>query len=336
MGVIGWDIGGVHVKAARVAAGAVRASVLRAFSIERDFEALPALLRTLAADVGAAPEDRHAVTMTAELSQRFRTKAQGVDAILDAHAAAFPGAATAVLDTAGEFVTPAEARYAPLGAAASNWVATALVVGRALPDCLLLDMGSTTTDVIPVEGGAVVAAGRTDPDRLASGELVYTGAIRTPIEAVVAAVPWRDGLAPVSAEGFATMGDAHLWLGTLAPDHWTVPTADGRPATREFARERLARVVCADRTMLDDAALDRIATHAAAAQRAALAGAIARVRARHPGLRIAAVAGIGARIVEAAAAECGLATRQLDAVLPDAAHLAPAAAVALLLESAGG
>jgi probable H4MPT-linked C1 transfer pathway protein len=333
VGVIGWDIGGVHVKAARVVEGRVVRSALRAFSIERDLEALPAVLRALAHDLGAGWRDRHAITMTAELSQRFRTKGEGVDAILDAHESAFPDAGSAVLDTAGNFITPAEARYAPLDAAASNWLATALVVGRRHPDCLLLDMGSTTTDVIPIVHGAVPAVGRTDPDRLASGELVYTGAIRTPVEAVVTAVPWKDGTASVSAEHFATTGDVHVWLGALDPAAIAVPTADGRPATRPFAGERLARVVCADPSMVGEAGLTRIAEHVAAAQRGQLARAAARVAARHPGLRTAVVTGVGDAIAAAALRQAGLEPRLLRDDWDDVTNLAPAAAVALLLEA---
>ena len=96
------------------------------------------------------------------------------------------------------------------------------------------------------------AEGNTDPDRLLSGELVYTGALRTPVEAVATRVPLRNGTAGVSAEAFALMGDVYVWLGRLSPRNYTSPTPDGRPATREYAGERLARAVCADREMLDE------------------------------------------------------------------------------------
>ncbi|MCU0620654.1 MAG: hypothetical protein MUC69_04030 [Gemmatimonadales bacterium] len=334
MAVIGWDIGGVHVKVARVANGAVLATTLAPCSIERDLETLPEVLRRLAHVVGATARDRHAITMTAELSQRFRTKGEGVGAILDAHRHAFPDATSAVLDTAGRLVDTDAARARPLAVAASNWVATATLAARAVPDALLLDMGSTTTDIIPLVAGRVAAAGRTDPDRLASGELVYTGALRTPIEAIVRAVPWRDGFARVSAEGFATTGDVHLWLGTLPEAACTVPTADGRPATRTFAAERLARVACADRTMVTDADLDRIALAVDAAQQAQLTEALGAVRARHPGLSRALVTGIGDAIAARAARASGWSATPLREAWGNAADVAPAAAAGLLLESA--
>lgn len=336
MAVIGWDVGGVHVKAARAAAGRVLASALAPCAIEHALDALPGVLRELAAAVGGRPGDRHALTMTAELSQRFRTKGEGVSAILAAHATAFPGAVAAVLDTDGRFRTPDDARAHPLAVAASNWMATAAVVARVAPDVMLLDMGSTTTDVLPIVGGRVAVAGRSDPDRLASGELVYTGAVRTPVEALVEAVPWRDGVARVSAEGFATIGDVHLWRGALAQEAYAVPTADGRPATRAFAGERLARVVCADRTMATDADIDRIAAAVDAAQQARLVAALATVRARHPHLSRVLVTGIGDAIAARAAAGAGCTVTALRDAWGDAADLAPAAAVAILLELTHG
>ena len=164
-------------------------------------------------------------------------------------------------------------------------MATATLVAGFVPDGILVDIGTTSTDIIPLEGGRVAARGRTDPARLLSGELVYTGAVRTPAEALLREVPLWGGRAGVSAEGFATIGDAHVWLGGSHPADYTAPTADGRPATREFAGERLARVVCGDREMLDEAAIDGIARALAEAQVELVADGIRRVRARFPAAR---------------------------------------------------
>jgi len=280
MSSIGWDIGDGNVKVARVAAdGAVQAMMVP-FSIEHDGDRLAEVLERLGRDIGAAGS-RHAVTMTAELSQRFRSKAEGVAFVLDALERAFPGAPFHPLDTAGRFRSPAEARSRPIEVAASNWVATAMIVAEEHPDVILLDMGSTTTDVIPISSGKIQAVGRTDPNRLASGELVYSGALRTPVEALVRRVPWRGGTALVSADDFAHTADVHLWLGSLPPDAFR-DAANGRPLTRDDAGVRLARVVFADRSMADDAGITAIATHVAEAQVDAIATAINQVRARHP------------------------------------------------------
>ena len=331
MSSIGWDIGGVNVKVARVAGDQVSQALTESFSIEHDADRLSSVLERLGRDIGAKGCG-HAVTMTAELSQRFRSKAEGVGFVLDALAGAFPGASMRVLDTAGLFRTPAEARAHPIEVSASNWTATAMVVAAEHPDVILLDMGSTTTDIIPIESGRVRALGRTDPDRLATGELVYSGALRTPVEALVRAVPWRDGMALVSADGFAHTGDVHRWLGTL-----TGPTRD-EPGTardsRDHAGERLARVVCADRTMIDDHGITTIAAHVAEAQVASIATAVGRVLARHPRLTRAAVFGLGRPIAERAARAAGLEVIPMDGRWSDdASRAAPAVAVARLLEA---
>jgi probable H4MPT-linked C1 transfer pathway protein len=331
--VIGWDIGGMNTKVGRVRRGTVLAARSRPFELQRAPDALSALLAELASEVGAGPDDHHAVTMTAELSQMFRLKRDGVAFVLDAVRCAFGPGRVSVYSVDGCFLSADEARRAPLAVAAANWSATARLVAATSRDVILLDTGTTTTDIIPILDGKELALGRADPTRLASGELVYTGALRTPAEAIASHVPFRGALAGVSAEGFALAGDVHLWRGDLAPADYTVPTPDGRPATREFAGERLARVVCADREMLDDAGVSMIADALADAQVARVADAVRRVTQRHPTLRRAVVTGLGSFIGAAAARRVGLEVVPLAVTLgEDAARSAPAAAVALLYE----
>lgn len=336
---IGWDIGGVNTKIARAVGPSVAAARIRPFEIQRDPAALPATLVALAEEVGAQLTDTHAVTMTAELSQAFRTKREGVAAILDALRVAFPDATVQVYSTRGTFLSVDEARADPLAVAAANWMATATLLARKVASALLIDVGSTTTDIIPIAKNAVAAKGRTDSERLRSGELLYMGAVRTPVEAIVQAVPLDGAMAGVSAEGFAILGDVHLWRDTLAPNAYTARTPDGRPATREFAFERLARVVCGDRETLDARAVTRIADAIAEAQLLRTTEAIDRVRFRHPELRQAIVAGIGAFIAAEAAVRADLTVRTLADVmkgmLDDAAAAAAAAASVALLATSG-
>jgi probable H4MPT-linked C1 transfer pathway protein len=336
--VIGWDVGGVNTKVAHVDGSRIVSVRGRPFELQRAPDTLVSLLRDMASEV-ACPADSsavaHAVTMTAELSQMFRTKRDGVAFVIDAFQSAFPFSDIRVFTVDGRFLVPADARAEPLSVAAANWSATAHLVALDHPDALLIDTGTTTTDIIPISGGLVVARGRTDPERLASGELVYTGALRTPAEAIASEIPLRGETIAVSAEGFALAGDAHLWRGDLDPADYTVATPDGRPTTREFAGERLARVVCADREMLDEAAICEIAGALAGAQVNRIASAIRRVIARHPALDTAVVTGLGAFLGEAAARAAGLNVVPLASELGDAAaQFAPAAAVALLFDRA--
>jgi (4-(4-[2-(gamma-L-glutamylamino)ethyl]phenoxymethyl)furan-2-yl)methanamine synthase len=334
--VIGWDIGGVNLKAARLPSGAgprSPQSLCHHFEVQYALSSLTPTLQALARQLAAADDDRHAITMTAELSQAFRRKREGVAWVLDGLESAFDGQGLQVYTVEGEFVSPDEARRRPLSVAASNWAATAHWIAGRYPAAILIDVGSTTTDIIPIVDRKVAATGRTDPERLASGELVYTGALRTPVEAIVHHVPLWGSSAGVSAEGFALIGDVHLWLGDLGAEDYTCRTPDGRPAEREYAGERLARIVCADGEMLDDAAIEALARHIAAAQIAAVGQAIGRVRARHPGISLALVTGLGEFIATAAALSVGLTVVSLSRELGVEAQAAPAAAVAALLSA---
>ena len=138
--------------------------------------------------------------MTAELSDAFRTKREGVAFVLDAVEAALRGrAGCSCSRPRASSSALAEARARPLDVAAANWVASALAVGAVHPDALMLDVGSTTADVIPIAAGRVAAAGRTDLDRLLAGELVYTGALRTNLAAIAPRVPVRGRWCPVAS-----------------------------------------------------------------------------------------------------------------------------------------
>src|SRR6187551_3242594 len=128
--VIGLDIGGANTKAVRRDGGAPRV-LSRPFEIWRDPDALAAVLREVVAELAAEPVERVAMTMTAELSDAFRTKREGVAFVLDASQAALGDRPLSVLTTAGELVPVEVARARPWDVAAANWVATALAVAEA-------------------------------------------------------------------------------------------------------------------------------------------------------------------------------------------------------------
>jgi probable H4MPT-linked C1 transfer pathway protein len=334
MSVGGWDIGGVNLKATRAASGAVRDVRSHPFEIQRAPESHVPLLREISAALELEPSAPQAVTMTAELSQMFRTKREGVTFVLDAVEAAFPGHAIYVHQVDGPFLTVRAARSTPLAVAAANWSATARFVGARWPDALLIDVGSTTTDIIPIESGRPAALGRTDPERLRTNELIYSGVVRTPAEAIASVVCVGGAPSAMSAEGFALAGDVYLWRGEITPTDYTVTPPDGRAATRACAGERLAHVVCADREMLSEEDISAIADSLAAAQIARIAAGVATVHRRHPELGRAVVTGLGDFVAARAARHAGLEVITLAEILgAQVARIAPAAAVALLLES---
>ena len=306
--VIGLDVGGANTKAAVVEGDAPPRTASVPCELWRAPTALAAAIAEVvgALDSGGAPV---ALTTTAELADVFASKREGVLAVLDATEQALPGRRLRVITTAGELVDLARARDRPLQCAAANWAATATLVARDVPDAILIDCGGTTTDVIALAGGQVAALGRTDLERLRHGELVYTGALRTSVAAIVSRVPLGAGPCPVAAETFAIAADAHLLRGSLTPARCTCSFPDGRGPTDAAVRSRLARVVCADPDQLAAGDLEAIAAAVHDAQVAAIAAALDRVAGRVPGAGVIAV-GVGAFLARAAARHCGLTARE--------------------------
>ncbi len=278
--VVGFDIGGANLKVAD-ADGVARSLPFALWQAPRDLAKHLRALRD-----AMPPHDTVAVTMTGELCDCFETRRDGVRAILNSVAEVVNLPSIRVWTTRGRFVSFDEAMADPLPVAAANWLALAHLVSRRFPGrSLLIDTGSTTTDLLYLGPGGPEPRGLTDFDRMRSGELVYTGIRRTPVCAVLG----QD----VAAELFATMLDAHLLLGLVPENAADSDTADGRPATKARAHARLARMRCADTETftLDDAMT--LAREAAEQQRAAIWRAAERVLAGRPPVGRVVVAGSG-------------------------------------------
>ncbi len=270
------DIGGANLKAADGA----HLAVSHPFPM---WENPRALIDALRAMIALVPRVDHiAVTMTGELADCFNTKAEGVEFILKAVSVAADGRHTRVYLTNGKLVSLQTAARQPLLAAASNWHALASFAGRYARQGsgLLVDVGSTTCDWIPLVDGAPVTIGKTDTNRMINGELIYTGIQRTPVCAVGSLVPWRGRKCPLASEVFATMWDAYIILGDLPEEPDNKHTADRRPATKAAARDRLARSICADREIFTESDAQAVAESLAQAQLKKIAAIAAQLIAR--------------------------------------------------------
>lgn len=266
--ILGLDIGGANLKAATCD----RQAISVPFALWKQPDKLSAALAELVSRFPDAVE--LAVTMTGELCDCFETRGAGVDAIVRAVRFACDGRRIRIWSTGGAFLTDDEAQRDYLKVASANWHALATFAGRLAPhhNGLLLDIGSTTTDIIPLSHGLPCTRGSTDCERLMSRELVYLGVRRTPVCAL--------HTEPVCAELFATTQDVFVVLGSLPEEERNLDTADGRPLTRDYARARLARMLGGDRGSLSDDQIlcfasrvnDRIRSTLAEAVRAALPG----------------------------------------------------------------
>lgn len=261
--VLGLDIGGANIKAVLLQYQNQTITsceiAVRPFEIWKEPTALATLLDEMAKDLGTPEFSRVAVTMTAELSDAFRTKREGVLSILEAVAQTFGRSLVYPFSLEGIFFNYEAAKQNPLLFAASNWLASARYLAKSYSDTILIDIGSTSTDIIPIRQGKVINKGSTDPERLRSGELVYSGILRTNPNTIVQQVPMRGRLCRVAAENFCCMADVYLILGKIESSSYSCPTPDGRAKTVVAAQERLARLVCADSEMMDPKEIENLA-----------------------------------------------------------------------------
>jgi (4-(4-[2-(gamma-L-glutamylamino)ethyl]phenoxymethyl)furan-2-yl)methanamine synthase len=338
---IGWDLGGANLKRALIEGKCVNSvtqipcpPLQEPCKFDETFaEALGGL---------SLRDARHAVTMTGELSDVFADRTEGVGYLSQMVARALPD--VAIYAGRAGFVTPRDAAQHAADIASANWHASAGLVAQRYGDGLFVDIGTTTTDIIPIRRGAVASAGYTDAERLAAGELVYTGVVRTPVMAIAQSVPFKGRVQRVCAERFATMADVYRLTGELPDDADPYPSADQRGKSREESAARLARMLGMDAPDATTADWVALAQDLAQRQLDLIADAARKVIADAGAAADAPIIGAGCgRFLARDLAE-RLAVRYLDfaeliPVEPSAremaARCAPAVAVALLLERLG-
>lgn len=265
-----------------------------------------------------------AVVITGELADCFSTKREGTLSLMAAVKRAF--SCPVYFWGASGF-----AWTDPLELAAANWAASAALLAREVGDCLFVDMGSTTTDLIPIKGE--VLAAKTDFLRLAEGDLVYMGMLRTRLDALLPVARIRGRKVPLAPEFFAIIADARLALGRISEERYSCDTADGAGKDREAALRRLARSVCADLEEIGEAAALAIAEQACERQKKILVAAMERQAEKH-GLTKVAAAGIGEGLIAEAAAFLGLECIRLSEMYgARISDVFPAYAVARLAET---
>lgn len=343
--IFGWDIGGAHVKVARLVGARIDFVAIIPCQLWRGPELLVEVLAGLCAELKdlRAPEALHAVTMTGELVDAFADRAAGVAEIAGTFAATVRPPRWRLYAARGAWFDGLPAgREARLAIASANYSATVRFAAAGLDAGLLVDLGSTTTDVQGFAGARAVEEAVDDFGRLATGELVYLGVVRTPVFHLAPEVSVRDRRRPLIPEYFADLGDAMVIAGRLRPEAIAQPGLDGAGRDVEAARRRLARALGTDADLIGASALDAVAGEVLGHLEQRLLKAIAR---RRDVLGLAASApvvgaGIGRGVIAGIAARGGWAYRDLaDLFAPHcpgpelaerAADAAPAASLALL------
>lgn len=246
--IVGWDIGGAHVKASLLRGGEVIDAAQWPCPLWQGMEHLQHALDVARQRWPAIEQAEHAVTMTGEMVDLFADREHGVQRIAAALAQTFsPGRLHFFAGDAG-WCGADQAAPQWRHVASANWLATALHAARQVAehDALLVDIGSTTTDLIALRRGCVLTSARTDADRLASGELVYQGVVRTPLCALARRIAWRGREHNVMNECFATTADVYRLSGELDAAHDQAASADHAAKDAAATRQRLARMIGLD------------------------------------------------------------------------------------------
>lgn len=241
--IIGWDIGGAHVKAVVLEPDDV---ISRVFQLPcplwKGIEHLNQAVTQICGEISNSP-CIHSVTMTGELVDLFECRDQGVEQIIDTMKHNLKGSELYIYAGSTGLLSPEQIQKKHYTSIAStNWMASATLAATKMKNVVFIDIGSTTTDILILANHKVQTLGLTDFDRLISDELVYTGIIRTAVIAVAQAAYFKGQQMSLMAEYFATMADVYRLTGELNEAHDQTDTADGGEKTERASAKRLSRM----------------------------------------------------------------------------------------------
>ena len=318
--LIGWDVGGAHLKAALLQDGKLQQVLQVPCALWRGLHELETAIGYVMASFGSVAEDTlHAITMTGELVDLFESRQQGVEAISRVMETRLLGkklfyAGMLSHQAVSNFVTINEVAKNCQFIASANWLASASYMAAELEKLnspakvLLVDIGSTTTDFIILGNGRSHCLGFSDASRLQTEELVYTGVIRTPLMALTQKVNFKGHQTSLAAEYFATMADVYRVTGDLNEADDMADTADGKGKTIEASARRLARMIGHDVEDEDLAAWQGLANEFKGIQLSRLSGVAKQHIARTGSIDEITIVGAGAGsfLVKEMAAQLGV------------------------------
>ncbi|MBE6497620.1 MAG: H4MPT-linked C1 transfer pathway protein [Methanobrevibacter sp.] len=336
MKIAGFDIGGANTDLAVIdfENGEIK-------NIEVDFAYLPMwsnnddlsrVLVELIENICPVEEiDAVGISMTAELVDAYGTKKDGVLDVVAKCEEIF-SCPTAYVGIDG-MMSNDEIQESPLKAAAANWIATAQIATLISDNCIFIDTGSTTTDIIPIKDGRECAIGKSDFDRSATGELVYTGTLRTNLASFLDKVELNGKTYRVASELFAQTADIYTVLDLITEEDYVCDTFDGEGKSKVDCAKRIARVVCADLEMLSMDEIVEMSEFIHQKQIEQIADGLKQV-VNTQNLDLIVTTGLGKDILDRPAAELlGLKVKSMGDILTDEeCVVAPAVGTAVMME----
>lgn len=247
--ILGLDIGGANTKASSPD-GCYARSVYLPLWKDSKLEDILFKIKEDCPDV-----EKVAVVMTGEGADSFLEKRLGVRYIKQNVESVFNDVYYLSIDGTFEKDITDEKKFF-----SANWIASVIKLMELEEDFLFIDMGSTTTDIIPVIDGRICSR-KTDFERLLDGTLIYIGALRTDVSTMAEKVKIlsRDRYCPIAKERYAQMADVYNILGSIKEKDYICETPDGKGRSIEDSKRRLARIVCCDLEDLEDCDVVHIA-----------------------------------------------------------------------------
>lgn len=336
MKIAGFDIGGANTDLAVIdfEDGEIK-------NIEVDFAYLPmwsnnddlshVLIELIEKICPVSQIDAVGISMTAELVDAYDTKKEGVLDVVEKCEQTFD-CPLAYVGIDG-MLSEEEIEKTPLKAAAANWIATAQIATLISDNCIFIDTGSTTTDIIPIKDGSECAVGKSDFDRSATGELVYTGTLRTNLASFLDKVELNGKQYRVASELFAQTADVYMVLDLITEEDYICDTFDGEGKSKIDCARRIARVVCADLEMLSMEDIVEMSKVIHQKQIEQIADGLKQVVETQK-LDLIVTTGLGKDILDKPAAELlGLEVKSMgDILTDDECTVAPAVGTAVMME----
>ncbi|MFX0058589.1 MAG: hydantoinase/oxoprolinase family protein [Candidatus Hodarchaeota archaeon] len=270
--ILGLDIGGANTKAALM--NFQNGEIIDSFSYieyypfwEKSLNGIPNMLSrvlskiTKKARVKIKDINYFSIAITAELSDAFKTKKEGILIILNALSQVLDQEKLRFISNNGDFLAYEEAKKNFASISGANWVSTSIFLSNFISKCILIDAGSTTIDIIPILNSLPVAKGKNDIERLMNHELIYTGGLRATIPSISHFVPYKGSFIRISFEKFALVSDIHRILYNISEDEYINDTADNRSKSIDDCYARLARIICMDIDTISKDDLNSIAKY---------------------------------------------------------------------------